>query len=1377
MKHIKLILTALIVTLWAGETSAQMARLYTSGSGLPNSQIYDIYQDSRGFIWISTENGLARFDGMDFNTFHFDRNSPNSIASDFVLAVLEDSFGTYWVGTSAGLQTFAPEYGSFTGLDLKDPAAPSSDQHISAIIETDVKGKRMIIAASSGHGIYMIDPQTRSAVPEIFLQLNEELPSLFIKSIFRDIQNRLWIASEDGGICVIDLNGCRIVKDIVWKDAKNEDAVVKSFAQKENGDILIGTSNHGILIYDKDENAIRDSRHSSARICKVESLLKHSSTDNYDGDTFITGVENGGIMLYDSEKEELTEVTIPGVAFDMSSWKVHCLKEDSQGNIWVGAYQTGLMVIPKSMYGFEHIQLGDWGDLGTAGACVTSIAANQADGSLWVGTDGKGLYKIEKDGKSTLYTNNNSGLSNNSIMGLATDRRGTLWVATYLGGIYRWTPETGFRPFRDQEAMNTNKTACLIYSEKDDILYAGTHGNGLSVISAKDEKVMKTFADDMNKWISSLYIDREGTVWIGTYNGPMAYDRKSDRIVRHGADGPMSARTYSFCESLDGVMWIGTGEGLVSIDKNEGMTRTYTEDDGLPSNVIKEIREGNDGNLWIATLNGLSRLDTKNGTLKNYYQHDGLQENEFNAGASYKASDGKLFFGGIKGLTAFYPHIVDQRKYPVPPLYFSDLRVMNEPVSYNPSLEDGNILDKHITEASQITLPFKSNMFSIKFTVLEYTNPRKIMYAYKMDGFDNEWNYTEHDSRIVSYTNIPSGRYRMMVKAFFEGTPEEFSYREIDIRILPPWYRTAGAFMMYAVLGVLLVLALLHWRKRLVLQRKAKEESEIKEMKLKMFTNLSHEIRTPLTLVMNPLKKLREAETDPKQKELYNLMYRNSLRILRLVNQLLDMRKVDSGQMKLHFLETDVVYFIKDIMKSFDNLATSRSISFSISSEREVTNLWIDQGNFDKIIFNILSNAFKHTPDNGTISISISDAKKNSGEFPSQIKEYVEFVIENTGNGVDERYLDKLFDRFFQTHVHDAKVGSGVGLHLTKTLTELHHGDIRAYNTDEGMAFALRIPTGCSHLSEEEMTKPTNHKDLYTKSISNTEEHFSSHEDMTYAPTKDEDERNKTARSKRNIILVDDDDEMREYLKLELKALYNIEACANGKEAWPKITTTIPDAIVTDLKMDVMDGAELCDKVKKNTATNHIPVIILTSSTDENSQQRCLDSGADRFFTKPISLEILKSAIANAISTRDTIRNKYNKEIDYKYNEIKMPDSSNKLVSKVIETIRKNMENSDFSVEDLSHEVGMSRVHLNRKLKETMNVSPSNLIRSIRLKQAAYLLINNKVNISEVAYKVGFSTHSYFSNSFHDFFGMTPKEFVAKYMDCKDEETLKRILG
>jgi CheY-like chemotaxis protein/AraC-like DNA-binding protein len=489
------------------------------------------------------------------------------------------------------------------------------------------------------------------------------------------------------------------------------------------------------------------------------------------------------------------------------------------------------------------------------------------------------------------------------------------------------------------------------------------------------------------------------------------------------------------------------------------------------------------------------------------------------------------------------------------------------------------------------------------------------------------------------------------------------------------------------------------------------------------------------------------------------------------------MRKVDNGQMQLHFLETDVVYFIRDIMQSFDNLAVSRNIRFTMNTEQEVTNLWIDQGNFDKIIFNILSNAFKYTPDTGEITINISSARKNNGILGSDIDEYVEFVIFNTGDQIEEKYLDRLFDRFFQVDVTDAKVGSGVGLNLAKMLVELHHGEICAYNCDEGVSFRVRIPVGCSHLSAEEMTKPTNHKDLYTKSLSKLEEHSSSREDVIFNPNEKDDaeKEQKHGRAKRRIILVDDDNEMRAYLKHELQSIYNVEIAANGKEAWAKISTSIPDAVITDLIMDGMDGAELCGKIKKNPGTNHIPVILLTSSTEEQNQQRCIESGADRFFTKPISLEMLKSAIAGAISTRDTIRNKFSKDIDYGYSEIQMPNTNNHLIDKVISIIRANIENSDFSVEDLSHEVGMSRVHLNRKLKELMNISPSSLIRSIRLKQAAFLLLYNKVNISEVAYRVGFSTHSYFSNSFHDYFGMTPKEFVAKYMNCTDEETIKKI--
>ncbi len=1343
---------------------AQMARMYTSESGLPNSQINNIYQDSDGFIWISTENGLARFDGMVFTTFHFNRNAANTIASDLVLTIFEDKNGINWVGTSAGLQIFDEEYNSFTKIDLMDEAVPASNQHIADIIQVNFEGDDKILAASSGHGIYIIGAEDHKVNTALQNNLNSILPSQFISKMFVDTRERLWVGAEDGGICVIDLSTGNDITPQMEMDGG--EVIITSFAEDiKSGNIILGSNGHGILIYDNELKKIRRSKDISARTCRVESILRNNIALQYGENTFLVGIENNGIKLFNAESERLTDISLPNVPYRTSTWKVHSLMEDNQGNVWVGAFQTGVLVIPKSMYGFEYISMN--GDIGNE-SCVTSVVEDRKNGHIWVGTDGGGLYRISDDGAKRNYSNSNSALTNNSIMSLVLDKRGTLWIATYLGGLFSWTEQTGFRQFSDNASLATSKTVSLAYSPISDVLYVGTHGSGLSIISLQDSKVIRTYSDDDNKWISSLYIDNAGMLWVGTYNGLMCYDHRIKNLTEYEINESLKTRVNSFCESSDGKIWIGTGEGLVCFERSSGNTRTYTENDGLPSNVVNEIKEGSDGHLWIATLNGLSRFNSSSEEFRNYYHHDGLQENEFHARASYMAEDGKLYFGGIKGLTSFYPHIVDQRKHPVPPLYFSDLRVMNEPVQYNPELGKDNILDKQITQATRITLPNDRNMFSMMLSVLEYTNPRKITYDYKIEGFDNSWNHTRPDSRTITYTNLPAGKHILKVHAYFDGNPQEYSSRELTIHILPPWYLTVWAYISYIILAILAVCGYISWKKRRALRKKEIEDSEIKELKLQMFTNISHEIRTPLTLVMNPLKKMREAEKDSKQKELYNLMYRNSLRILRLVNQLLDMRKIDNGQLQLHFLETDVVYFIRDIMKSFDNLAVSNSINFSINPTDEMTNLWIDQGNFDKIIFNILSNAFKYTPENGSISIHISGRKRNDRILDTTAKEYVEFIIENSGSSVDERYLDKVFDRFFQTDIKDAKVGSGVGLNLAKMLVELHHGDIRAYNTDEGTAFAIRIPTGYEHLTEEEMTKPTNHKDLYTKTPGISEEHFESREDVTYAPSAESNENKKQVKSRKNLILVDDDSEMRAYLKLELQAFYNVETCSNGKEAWTKITKGHPDAVITDLMMDGMDGAELCEKVKKNPETNLIPVIILTSSSDENSQQRCTDSGADIFLTKPISLEILKSTISNAISTRETIRNKF-REIDYKFNDLKMSDSANKLASKVIEIIRENIENTEFSVEDLSHEVGMSRVHLNRKLKEIMNISPSNLIKSIRLKQAAYLLLNNNVNISEVAYKVGFSTHSYFSNSFHDYFGMTPKEFVAKYQNCKEE--------
>lgn len=1366
MKHSG-ILAIILLTIASISSNAQTARLYTSSDGLANSHIHDIVQDSKGFIWISTENGLSRFDGRNFSNISFDRSRTNSIASNTVRAVLEDSKGRFWVATSAGMQRFDTEYSTFSKINLEDWSVPDSDQHITSIMELDINNERRILATSSGHGVYILDAETCKIDHDIQNATNKHLPSKFIYRAFKDSKNRLWISTDAGGINIINLDDLMNIP-VQWDNGLSRESkdIINIFAEDNHtGNILIGTTSYGLYIWDKEKGMVRRPKGMTGENFSIMSIIPNTILPRYGEHSFLVGLENQGIKLYDADKESMSEIRFSNVPFNTSGWKVHKLMEDYQGNVWVGAMQNGVMIIPKSMYGFRHIDLGQKSNAYDHNISVTSVISDGVRDCLWVGTDGGGIICTDNNGNSINLSASNSALSNNSIMSLVLDKRGTLWVATYLGGLFTYTPEKGFRQFKEQKRLGTDKIYHLAYNHDEDVLYAGTHGNGFAKIDTAEEKLLQLWDDDSYKWISYLSIDSSGLLWIGTYNGPKAYDSRTDKITEYEIIKDKSIRVNSIFESKDGNIWIGTGEGLVCMNRTTKEKKIYTEADGLACNSVSSILEDNDGHLWISTLNGLSRFHIESETFKNFHQHDGLQENEFNVRAAYKAENGRLYFGGINGLTAFNPHYVDNREKSIPSLYITNLNVMNKDVKYDPMNGGNNILDKHISEATQITLPNDADIFSVEFSVLEYTNPKKVVYEYMMDGLEKSWNTPIKGSHNATYTNLPSGKYRLMIKAFYEGEPDKFSYKEIGIRVLPPWYMSFWAWLIYISLGTMIGLTCIEFRNRRLALKAQQEESEIKEMKLQMFTNISHEIRTPLTLVMSPLKQMRENEKDPKQKDLYNLMYRNSLRILRLVNQLMDMRKVDNGQMKLHFVETDVIYFIKDIMQSFDNLATNRKIDFSLACEKDVVNLWIDHGNFDKIIFNILSNAFKYTPDNGIISIRV---------IPQN--ESVEFIIENTGEHIGEKHIDKVFDRFYQVDIRDAKMGSGVGMHLTKMLVELHHGSICVRNTENGVAFSIVLPSGYEHLSEEERTKPENHKDLYTKNIVHTEEHTGT-EDITYSMAETRDDSIKQNKARKRIILIDDDSEMRSYLKLELQSIYNVEVFANGKDAWARISTSVPDAVITDLIMEKMDGAELCYKIKRNPGTNHIPVILLTSSSDENSQQRCIESGADRFFTKPISLDILKSAIAGAITTRETMKNKFGRDIEYGYNELKITSNDSQLANKVISIIRKNIENSEFSVEELSKEIGMSRVHLNRKLKETMNISPSNLIRSIRLKQAAYLLIYNKVNISEVAYKVGFSTHSYFSNSFHDFFGMTPKEFTAKYMNCQDEETLKNLFG
>ena len=1364
MKHS--VLTTLLIFALLIPARAQMARLYTSNSGLPSSQVHRIYQDSRGFIWISSENGLSRFDGMDFTTFRFSRDKADGLASDLVPAVFEDSRGVLWVGTSRGLQTFDPDNSSFHLVDVNG-APETASPYVSDILEfkTGSESSEVWVATSS-QGVYILDTETHAMKDDRRELLGSNLPTAFMNRMFLDSAGRVWLAGETGGLTVVD--GATLRRMDITID---EGIFVRSFAEDPaTGNVLIGTMS-GLFIYEAAAGQIRPSADPDARSCEAVSLLPNQANQRAGEKTYIVGTESQGLHVYDLAADRVREASLSRIPYDMSRWKIHALTEDNQGNVWVGAFQTGVLVVPRSMYGFDYLSVGPSGMYGQQHACATSIVRNPTDGSLWVGTDGGGILRVGKDGGRTFFTAANSGLTNDSVMALAFDAHGTLWAATYLDGLFTYTPSTGFRPFADQESIGSRNVVSLAYDAGKDILYAGTYGAGFAIISPASRKVEQTIVQDLIKWVSALMIDKEGTLWLGTFNGPLCYNHELGKLLSYDVGNEViQARVYCFCEAENGVVWIGTGEGLAACDRVRGTTRFYTEADGLPNNVIAAIREAGDGTLWISTAYGLSHLNPHNGNFTNYYVYDGLQGNEFHFGAAARDADGQLLFGGIGGVTLFYPQVVSQKPHAVPPVAFSRLTVQNKEVDYNASREV-NILDKHITEATRIDLPYKQNTFSLEFAVLEYTNPRKIRYAYRLDHFDADW-HSASTARIATYTNLPSGRYTLTVKAYFDGNEDAFSSRSIRIRVRPPWYLSAWAFLGYILLLAAGILLLREYLRRRASHKKERKASEIKDLKLQMFTNISHEIRTPLTLLMSPLKQMREAEEDPHKKGQYNLMYRNSLRILRLVNQLMDMRKVDEGKMQLHFLETDVVYFIRDIMQSFDDMAVSRNIDLTLEPARTVENLWIDQGNFDKIVFNLLSNAFKHTPDGGKITIGVSAPKKNPGILPEGIDEFVRMDITNSGSRLEAGDQDKIFERFFQSHVLDAKVGSGVGLSLTKMLVELHHGTIEAYNTSSGVRFSVYIPVGCDHLSELEMSKTSHHKDLYTK-YPTSDDLTRSTEDLAFTPASDASD--EEVKSRRHLVIVDDDSEIRDYLLNEFRGKYNVKTFPDAASAWADISVHVPDVVVTDFKMEGMDGIELCEKIKHNPSTNHIPVIILTSSVDEVTQQRSVDSGADRFLSKPLSIDLLKGSIANILHTRETLRTKYTGSVTYDYTDVKVA-APGALQDRVAEVIKKNLDNSDFGVDDLSREVGMSRVHLNRKLKEVAGISPSNLIKSTRMKQAAYLLVHDKVNISEVAYRVGFSTPSYFSSSFRDYFGMTPKEFVAKYIK-EDPDALDKLFN
>lgn len=1357
LKTYRHILAILLFLLVPCRSLCQTGTYYSANGQLSSSLINQLFQDHRGFIWTSTEFGLNKFDGTHFTHYkHIDTDS-TSLVNNHVRAIFEDSYQNLWIRCLRGLMLYHPETDDFELIKMKGREGTVHVTSLKELRNGEVWG------TTTGDTIFRMNLARKLMEP--VEGMNRKLELSTINAIFEDTLGDLWFPSETQGIVCYHLKTGEIQR-FRYPDIPENN--ISAMEEDDEGNLFVGTLTRGLCLYDREKQRFIPVPYGSIQNLPIKQLAF------IDG-RLLVGTDGKGVKTYNPKTRQIEDFPIDAAPFDLSTGKIHSILQDRDKNLWLGIFQKGIVFLPARKERFEYIghKLLYNNPIGIG--CIMSVFKD-ADNHLWVGADNEGVFELDTLYKTVRHyrPGDAPGSVANTITSLFQDSDRNIWLGTYARGLAILHRETGRCTYIPQlmheKIMN-------IIEDKHRNLYIATLGSGIYTYNLDTKEVRqydvtheedKGSADEdrSNNWVNVLLCDREGMIWIGGYQGISCYDPQQNTFHKMEPITPESVG-YSFLEDSEGNIWAGMSSGLYRIDRQTREVKSYTMQDGLPNNIICSIAEDRNHNIWVSTYNGISKFDRENRRFVNYFVGDGLQGNEFTHGAFFQDADGRIYLGGSDGITHFVPEQIIE--YPrKDDVYITDFWVFNQPVNKN-TLSDGKpIISTAVIDADVFRLSHQDNTFSIVFSTLRYDNPQQIKYQYRIIELGDEWQTTEPGNNRVTYNKLRHGKYTFQVCVAERGSRSDI--RTITIIVRPPWYLSGWAYGAYSVLFLLLVLGVITYLLNRIRHRREmlehKHQEEINEAKLQFFINISHEIRTPMTLIINPIEKLLSENLTPELNKTYMMIYRNSQRILRLVNQLMDMRKIDKGQMFLKFRETDIVGFIDDLALTFDYVAKHKNIRFTFVHEDTSLKAWVDLNNFDKVLMNLLSNAFKYTPEGGAITLTL---RRGHGDTDTPLKDYFEVVIEDTGIGLEEDKIERIFERFYQINNGPAysNMGTGIGLHLTHSLVRLHHGTITAENcTDHsGSRFIVRIPLGASHLQPGEMENPAGvEASPYPLHIKEQLE-FEANEE----PGKEAQPKPKT---KFHLLIVEDEKEIQSYLEQQLGELYRITVCNNGKEAFKAILSGMPDLVLSDVMMPEMDGITLCRKIKQNASINHIPVILLTAKGKPEDYAEGMDTGADAYLVKPFNVEILKKTVANLINNRKLLKNKFSgmQQQEEKQEVLNIKPTDEILLEKVMKVINDNLSEPTLDVEMLARSVGLSRVHLYRKLKELTNLSTRDFIRNIRIQQAAKLLQNNKkMNISDIAYSVGFSNLSHFSNSFKEQFGMAPKEYMQKFNEDAGE--------
>ena len=1355
MSRLGLFLLFLLLPLGA---TAQTGKLFDADKQLSSSFTMQVYMDRDGFIWVVTRNGLNRYDGYQFHIMKKEQQA--SMASNYINCMMQDRNGLFYMGMYGALQTY--DGNLFTDVEVKDLDGNVVPCYVTCFLQ---RADGDVLAGTSGHGLLKLSDRSHAN------QLAGPLADIeTVHALGEDRNGHLWIVSDS---LLLEYDGKTARRHLL---PTQHYGTMRSLAQDKDGNIYVGTSVAGVFVMSASESA-NAAGNSFRQIDLTDGKSISTIFCRRDGRVML-GYDGQGVAIYDPNTGAIEDNPYYSNEVDLHKSKVYSIVEDTRGNVWLGLLQKGIFMQPAETGGFRYMgyKLGTHNVIGQA--CVLSTIID-SKGRCWVGTDKDGLYCLD----SEQHLLKHFPQSPSTVMSLEEDHYGRIWVGSYEEGFgYIDADLKAYHKF----PLYTSVSAFSIKATRAGELWVATMGQGLlripinasnspsarAYVMAEEATTDRSINCIANNYISKMSLSPdERRVYTATTMGLCCYDIEKDSWTSVFGNNCLNYGTPTrIVKEYGGRLWIGTNDGLYCYDMLKKALQLYTSDKSLATGGIASIEQDKDGRLWISTDHGLFCHDPMTETTHSYYVDNGLQSNEFSDGASWsveRVSSGSpngeqddgapgnsahrpstvMLFGGAGGITWFHPELMEQSEWPAKVSLVSF--IVNRQVVNSSSMSYGyQICDTTVIAADRFQLSHHDNTFALQFSTLTYDNPEHVTYSYSLNG--EEWTRLQPGVNEITFTHVPPGSYHFRVKAERNGqpTPE----REFTVVIHAPWYRTLWAFALYflalCAAGALYVVNSRREEKnRLRLQEHIHAE-EMGEAKLRFFMNISHEIRTPMTLILTPLQSLIKKETDPAKKSVFQSIHRNAERILSLINQMMDLRKIDKGMMQMRMQETDLIAFVEDIHALFDHQAHTKHISLTYRHDDEKLPVWIDRQQFDKVIVNILSNAFKFTPPGGEIVISITATPTSAT-----------ITISDNGEQIPEDKLERIFERFYQTTstVNDRNTGTGIGLDLTRSLVELHHGTISAQNLEKGCTFIVTIPLGKEHLKPEEIMDLTQSPEssVAARGQSDTSSETTVADETAALPVA----------SKPRIVIAEDDDEIRTYLESELGSDFLVTSCTNGRDALEVTLRTMPDIIVSDVMMPEMDGNSLCATLKSNPQTSHLPVVILTAKNRDEDYLEGLETGADSYIVKPFNMDILRRTIVNLINSRRQLQLKYSRtdQLEQQLDSIEMRSPDDKLLERIMRVLNKNLSNSELSVDQIANEVGISRVHLHRKMKELTGQTPHDFIRALRLKQAAKLLAAGSMNITEVVYACGFGNVASFSTTFKKYYGMSPREYMLAH--------------